>query len=232
MDRRESLKLLLAGGLGSGLLATASCTPEEKADLETLIGEYGRTPEEKVVDEKLMAERFFTDKELATIAILSDIILPADESSGSATDAGVPDFIEFMVKDAPSFKTPLRGGLMWLDAESRKRFGRDFAEVTDAEKMAIVDDIAWPDTARPEMIHGVRFFNRMRNLVASGYFTTRMGFDVLGYKGNTPGVWDGVPEEVLKKHGFAYDEKTLRECLDPATRTKIIEWDDRGNIVG
>lgn len=232
MDRRESLKLLLAGGLGTGLLATASCTPKEEAELNAMIGEYGRTPEEKAVDEKLMADRFFTDAEMAAIAVLSDIILPADESSGSATDAGVPAFIEFMVKDIPSFKTPLRGGLMWLDIESRKRFGKDFVSISEAERLQIVDDIAWPDTARPEMIHGVRFFNRMRNLVASGYFTTRMGFDVLGYKGNTPGVWDGVPEEVLKKHGFAYDEKTLRECLDPATRTKIIEWDDRGNIVG
>lgn len=232
MDRRESLKLLLAGGLGTGLLATASCTPEEKADLDALIGDYGRTPEEKVVDGNLMADRFFTDVELATIAVLSDIILPADDQSGSATEAGVPAFIEFMVKDMPSFKTPMRGGLMWLSTESRKRFGNDFVSISDAEQIQIVDDIAWPDTARPEMIHGVRFFNRMRNLVASGYFTTRIGFDVLGYKGNIPGVWDGIPDEVLKKHGFAYDEKTLRECLDPATRTKIIEWDDLGNIVG
>lgn len=232
MDRREHLKLLLTGSMGAGLLASAACSPQEKKELDAIVSDYGRTPEEKAVDEALHSKTFFTKRELAMVAILSDIILPADESSGSATEAGVPEFIEFMMKDIPSFQTPIRGGLMWLDSQCVNRFGKEFTDCDVSERMQVIEDIAWPDTAKPEMIHGVRFFNRMRNLVASGYFTTRMGFDVIGYKGNIPGVWDGVPDEVLAKHGLAYDEKTLKDVLDPALRGKIVEWDEKGNIIG
>jgi hypothetical protein len=225
MDRREHLKLLLTGSIGAGLLSAAACTPDEKAELDALAGGgYGRTPEEARRDADLKADTFYTPHEMATIAILVDIIIPRDEVSGSATDAGVPGFIEFITKDMPSYKIPMRGGLMWLDIESRARFGSDFVAATAAQRMELVDDIAWPETAAPAMMPGVRFFNRIRGLAATGFYTTRMGFDDLGYKGNTPNEWDGVPPEVLAKHGLSYDNPWKDRYLKKEDRYTPVQW--------
>lgn len=235
MDRREHLKLLLAGSFGAGLFMT-SCTKEDREKSEEIIERgagfgYGRTDEEKKRDRRIHEETFFTDAEMEMVEILSDIIIPADEESGSATDAGVPDFIEFMMKDYPSFQVPTRGGLMWLNNECNRRFGKTFVECSESERMEVIDDIAWPDEADEDMLYGVRFFNRMRDLVSTGFFTSEMGVEYLGYEGNRPGFWDGVPEEVLKKHGFEYDQKTMDETIKAEDRHRVAEWDEYGNIV-
>lgn len=146
--------------------------------------------------------QFFSAHELATIAVLADIIIPADDVSGSATDAGVPDFIEFMVKDIPSYQTPMRGGLKWLDVQCQRRYGNVFAECESAQQLQLVDEIAYPAKAKPEMAQGVAFFDLMRNLTSSGFFTSEIGVKDIGYVGNKPGVWDGVPDDVLEAHGF------------------------------
>lgn len=235
MDRREHLKLLLAGSVGAGLFMT-SCTDEDRKISEAIINRengfgYGRTEEEKEYDRRLHSTTFFTDSEIEMIEILADIIIPADEESGSATDAGVPDFIEFMMKDMPQLQVPTRGGLMWLNNECNKRFDKIFTECSELQRLELIDDIAWPDEADPDMMFGVRFFNRMRDLVSTGFFTSRIGVEYLGYKGNTPGFWDGVPEDVLHKHGFTYDQKTLDECIKAEDRYRIAEWDDDANLI-
>jgi gluconate 2-dehydrogenase gamma chain len=109
MDRREHLKLLLAGGAGAGLFMATGCTEEDQRISEEIIREnggygYGRTDYEKEIDERIHAEQIFTEREFEMVKVLADIIIPADEESGSATDAGVPDFIEFMMKDHPPFQ--------------------------------------------------------------------------------------------------------------------------------
>lgn len=235
MNRRDNLKLLFTGSLASGFLLT-NCAPEDKAvDFSPKIGggtPGGRTAEEIAYDQRLLSETFFTDEERKKLDVLVDIIMPADSESGSATDAGVPDFIEFMMKDYTPYQTPMRGGLMWLDHFSDDLFGKKFLELSNSERMEIIDLIAWPDKAKPEMEGGVKFFNMLRNLTSTGYFTSEIGFKYLGYKGNTPNVWDGVPDEVMKKHGFAYEEKYLSQYLKPDERGKIAEWDDEGNLIG
>jgi len=115
---------------------------------------------------------------------------------------GVPDFIEFIVKDIPSHKLPMRGGLKWLDVYAQKKFGKVFIEIADENKISIIDEIAYPSKAKPEVSQGVSFFNLMRDLTSSGYLTTKEGLQFLGYEGNRPGVWTGVPPDVLKEHGF------------------------------
>jgi gluconate 2-dehydrogenase gamma chain len=150
--------------------------------------------------------RFFTAAEMATVAVLADMVIPADERSGSATDAGVPDFIDFMMTDTRDRNLPLRvrGGIAWIDAESRRRFGHDFVDASVAEREQLVDDIAWPQRARPEMSHGVAFFSTFRDLVASGFWSSEMGVRDLQYMGNTAiGRWDGCPPEALRKLGVA-----------------------------
>ncbi|MEM8890054.1 MAG: gluconate 2-dehydrogenase subunit 3 family protein, partial [Bacteroidota bacterium] len=191
MDRRESLKNILLGTIAGATVAGAATSCEVPAKVEeqkTPEKEkyYGRTPEEIEYDKKVMAEIFLVEHELETIAILCDIILPATATAGSATDAGVPGFIEFIVKDLPTHQLPMRGGLMWLDGEANKRFNKLFKAATPEEQIQIVDDIAYPDpdNKKPAMAYGFKFFNLMRNLTMTGYYTTRMGFDELGYKGN------------------------------------------------
>lgn len=226
MDRREHLKLLLAGSVGTGLLMNTSCSEEDRETSEEIIAKssYGRTEEERLRDERLHKETFFTEEERKTVEVLCDIIIPADKVSGSATEAGVPDFIEFMMKDIPSMQVPTRGGLMWLNNQSKKSFGNLFVNCTREEQLELIDKIAYPDNAQPEMGYGVRFFNRMRNLTATGFFTSEIGIEDLGYEGNRTNFWDGVPEEVLERHGLSYDKKTLEECLKPEERSKVVEW--------
>ena len=94
---------------------------------------------------------------MATITLLGDIIIPKDEVSGSASDAKVPAFIEFIVKDKPEHQTPLRGGLRWLDVQCLNRFGKAFKDCEHAQQMEMVDEIAWPKKAKPEMLRGSLF---------------------------------------------------------------------------
>jgi len=235
MDRRENIKVLLAGTVATGFLLTTGCKEDKAAETVAKGAEnlsYGRTAEEKLVDQKLMAETFFTEKEKKMVTILSDIIIPKDEVSGSASEAGVPDFIEFMMKDYPKFQTPMRGGLMWLENQSLAEYDKPFADLSSEQQLVLVDRIAWPDTAEGEAKNGVPFFNLLRNLTCTGFFTTEMGIKDVGYVGNRPNQWDGVPDEVLKKYGLSYDEKTLSQCLKVEDQQKIAQWDDKGNLIG
>ncbi len=233
MDRRETLKSLLLGSMAAGALV--SCK-EEVAVKEVLPeateSNYGRTEKELERDAKLMESGpSFTTDELETIAILCDIILPATTSAGSATEAEVPAFIDFIVKDMPYHRIPIKGGLMWLNIESNKRFGKVFKDISKSQQTGIVDDIAYPDKATPEMRPGVTFFNKMRDLTLTGYFTSKMGIKALGYQGNSPNVWDGVPAEVLKDHDVDYDPKWVAKCLDVSKRMDTAKWDDDGNLL-
>ncbi|MET3875148.1 gluconate 2-dehydrogenase subunit 3 family protein [Chitinophaga sp. OAE865] len=231
MDRRESLKALALGTLSVGtILSATSCgdnkTTADKNDHPNVkTPGYGRTPEEVLRDKALMDQKFFTDAEMKTITILADIIIPADEHSGSASDAKVPEFIEFIVKDIPEHQLPMRGGLRWLDMQCAKRYNKSFAECSPEQRIEVVDLIAYPAKAAPENSQGVAFFNRMRNLTATGFFTSKMGIKDLNYVGNTPNEWDGVPADVLKQYGYAYDEKTLATCLKIEDRGKLMTWD-------
>jgi len=232
MNRRDTIKSLLLGSVATGL-ALNGCVPNtSKAEIkEATLSLYGRTTAEKERDKKVLAEEYLNEHELATIAVLCDIILPANDSFGSATNAGVHEFIEFIVKDLPSHKIPIRGGLMWLDNFSNKNYGNEFISCTNTEQLEICDQIAYPNKTKPELKQGEKFFTRMRNLTLTGYYTSKMGIEDLGYKGNTPNVWDGVPEEVLKDHNLAYDKEWLTKCIDQSTRNNMAEWDDKGNLI-
>src|SRR5690606_4729892 len=225
MNRRENLKLLFTGSLASGFLLTTGCAPDTKSvEHKPVLGNssgYGRTPEEIIYDDQLNSSTFFTDEERKKIELLVDIIIPADDKSGSATEAGVPDFIEFMMKDMPGYQVPMRGGLLYLDYRADELFETNFLEATAAQRLQIIDEIAYPDKAAAEMEGGVRFFNMLRNLTATGFFTSRMWFDDLGYVGNQPNVWDGVPQHVLDKYGVQYEEKYAKIYLDTITRNKL-----------
>jgi hypothetical protein len=153
--------------------------------------------------------KFFTLAEWAAVRALADAVIPRDERSGSATDALVPEFIDFILddplaepRDRERLQTQVRGGLAWLDRECRGRLGRPFVECAAGERTAVLDDIAWPEKARPEMSPGAAFFTLFRDLVASGFWSSRMGVEDLQYAGNTfVAEWKGCPPEVVARIG-------------------------------
>ena len=215
MDRRKYLKTLAVSSVGAVTLLQ-SCDPKPKEAAKEIAAPsftIDRTPAELEREKKLLSEKFFDDHEMKTISILADIIIPKDETSGSATDAGVPAFIEFIAKDMPDYQTPLRGGIKWLDIQTLKRFNSDFASCTPEQQIELVDEIAFPEKAKPEFKQGVSFFNTMRDLTACGFFTSEIGIKDLGYVGNRPNQWDGVPADVLAQYGVKYDERTLAESV-------------------
>ena len=211
MDRRKSIKAMILGTVSTAVLVEAC---KSSATTVAEVNMDDRMQEEKDYLVKVKAQpNFFTEHEMATITLLSDIIIPKDAVSGSATDAKVPEFIEFIVKDMPDHQVPMRGGLKWLDLHSYKKHTKAFTECSSKEQIAIVDEIAYPQKAAPELAQGVSFFNKMRDLVTTGFYTAEIGVKDLGYMGNVPNMWAGVPDDVLKQHGFAYTEKELKECI-------------------
>lgn len=152
--------------------------------------------------------RFFTAHEYETVRLLADLIIPSDARSGSATDAGVPEFIDFVLAEGhdENRRLAVRGGLAWLDIECRERFGHDFIDCSDPQRTYLLDQIAWPERAPRAMGHGVRFFTSFRNLVASGFWSSKMGVEDLRYMGNT-GIaeWTGCPPEQLRRLGVRYE---------------------------
>jgi gluconate 2-dehydrogenase gamma chain len=101
----------------------------------------------------------------------------------------------------------MRGGLRWLDLKCVSRYGNPFAKCTKEQQIDMVEQIAYPGKKVPsDMTQGVAFFTYMRNFVMGGFYTSKMGIDDLGYVGNTPNKWEGVPEDVLKQYGLSYDE--------------------------
>lgn len=215
MDRRKSIKALMIGTVGAGVLVEA-CTSADKKNIASSADAAlaDRMQEEKAYLAKIEKEpKFFTEHEMATITVLGDIIIPKDEVSGSASEAKVPEFIEFIVKDMPSHQTPLRGGLRWLDLHCYKLYEKAFVNLSTAQQIEVVDSIAYPNKAPKEFAQGVAFFNTMRDLVTTGFYTTEMGVKDLGYVGNAPNQWNGVPDDVLKQYNMAYTEKELKECV-------------------
>jgi hypothetical protein len=228
----------------AGGLVLESCVSESKEAVEQKLWEYqyGRTPEEQAYDEELLGQQFFENNELEKIKRLANLILPPTEEKlgnldfpptvgGTIEEAKVPEFIEFMAKDFPSIQTQMRGGLMWLDNHTNKTYGNDFINCSEDQQLQVLDQIAYPDPDASEQKQEVKFFSLVRNLVMTGYFTSEAGIKELGYQGNQPNVWDGVPEDVLKDHGMSYDKSWLPKFVDQSKRNDQAEWDEEGNLI-
>ena len=204
MNRRDSLKAIGITALSSAVLVAACKTEKTPAvvDKDSLKETAGREDFEMERIKKLQSETYFDEHEMKTITVLADIIIPADKVSGSASDAEVPAFIEFIVKDIPSHQLPMRGGLKWLDMHCFSAYEKAFIDCSAAQQLELVNKIAYPEKATPDMQQGVVFFNLMRSLTASGFYTTKIGIKDIGYVGNTPNIWEGVPADVLKQYGL------------------------------
>jgi hypothetical protein len=214
VSRRDVVKML-------GLVPLAGVLEWSGADVERAARFVGTLEEEPA---QQFTPKFFTADEYRTVRVLVDYVIPRDARSGSATDAKVPEFMDFMYSDplqntSEQTKTAVKTGLAWLDAESTKRFSKRFVAASDAERRQILDDIAWPAKARPEMAAGVTFFNRFRDMTASGFFSSAIGWKDLPYIGNVAvAEWKGCPEPALRKLGVSYDLMNTRIPVQDGTR--------------
>lgn len=190
LDRRDLLRMLAAAPLPAALGWSSATVERAVREVRRAAGTQGG-----------YRPRFFSAEEWETVRILADLIIPRDDRSGSATDAQAPEFIDYVLSEGSlSNQTATRGGLAWLDRECRARWSRPFRELAAGERTALLDQIAWPARAGPEMSQGVAFFTRLRDQVAGAFWSSRIGVDDLGYQGNTfVARWTGCPEAQLRK---------------------------------
>jgi hypothetical protein len=199
LSRRETVKILATAPLALSFgFSLAGC--DRAARSARQLGNSGFEP------------AFFTPHELETVRVLVDLIIPRDERSGSATDAKVPEFMDFMMADKdtkPKGRSAMRNGLAWLDRESHQRSGQSFVDASGRQRAELLDEIAWPGRAKPEMQPGVTFFNSFRDLTASGFWSSEMGVKDLQYRGNAfVPEWKGCPEAALRKVGVRYEDQS------------------------
>lgn len=207
ISRRRALTILGATAL-AGPAALAQQPAQQRPRSTAAAPTQARPPQQP------QQRRFFTAHEFRTVRVLGDDVIPRDARSGSASDAGVPAFIDFHLSvEETSAETRLawRGGLRWLDTEARRRFGKAYALASEAQRHAILDDIAYPDRVEPAMRPGAAFFTRFRDMCAAGFFSSAAGWKDLEYIGNTfVPVWNGCPEPALAKLGVSYDLMDVR----------------------
>lgn len=200
VSRREALRALAVLPAAGAMALAPVATGVDRAN---------RWAEFLAADGPALAPRFFTAHEWATARMLADYIIPRDARSGGAVDAKVPEYMDYLLAESsarPQDRVAMRGGLAWLDEESRRRTGTSFVAATDANRRAILDDIAFPDKAPRAMSAGVAFFSMFRDMTASGFFSSAIGWQDLRYVGNTfVPEWRGCPPAALDKLGVSYD---------------------------
>lgn len=155
---------------------------------------------------------FFTAAETALLGRLADMIIPSDDKSGSATDSGALVYMDFVVgESSPKTQQAWRDGLKWYDEECQRRFGKVFVECSVQQRKEILDAVAWPDQTNDALKAQGQFFNRLRDLTASAFFSSKMGVHDLGYMGNVPNPdWQGAPKAALDELGVSYAEWDLK----------------------
>jgi gluconate 2-dehydrogenase gamma chain len=208
VTRRRALQILGAVPVAAALGAQQQA-PQQQKPLTPGVTSQTPTPPSAPLVAGHPGYRFFNAHEGKTASILADHIIPRDEHSGSATDAKVPEYLDYLLSEKEaslSTQTAIRGGLAWLDGECNKRFGKTFISASDVQRRQVLDDIAFPSKARPEMSYGVSFFNRFRDMTASGFYSSAIGWQDAKYIGNVfnPG-YDGCPPAALRKLGVSYD---------------------------
>ena len=180
ISRRDLLKSLSLTSVAGPMLRLVSLEAAERAH---------RTLE---ADEALhlpggYSPKFFTARQYETLRALCQAIIPPDEESGGAIEAGAPEFIDLLTSENEQLQLQLGGGIMWLDSTCSERYGQSYLECTPGQQKEILDLIAFRKNAEkiPRLNPGVEFFSTLRKFTADGFFTSKIGMQYLGYIGNT-----------------------------------------------
>lgn len=189
ISRRDVLRTLAIGAAGGSVLQVIPLQAAEmahqavrKEKAAALAGKY--------------APKYFTAKQYETLTSLCDTIIPKDERSGGAVEAGAPEFIDLLTSENPEFQNRLGGGLMWLDSYCLDHYGKLYMETTPEQRKEIIELIAYRKNAKanPELHQGVAFFAFLRNMTCDGFYTSKIGIEDLQYIGNvTRSEWPGCP---------------------------------------
>ena len=200
ISRRDALQGLLA--IPAGLALSPETLERARTHVDEALGAQG-TAAQPAAQPAAYVPKQFTPDEWRLVRLLVNYVIPRDGRSGSATEAGVPEFMDFILGEYASNRTWMKDGLGWMNAECRRRFAKGFVSCTDVQRRAVLDAIAYPKKAAASVRAGVEFFNRFRNMTASGFYSSRVGVADLGYIGNRPvAKWEGTPPEVMKKLGL------------------------------
>lgn len=221
VTRRRALQVLAAGAAGAAALSSASCGPGDGDGPPADGASTGDSPRQPVgnplaagtpTDPDLIApvvpwDLVLTDDELETLAALCDVIIPGDERSPSASSVGAHEFIDEWVS-APydgnrNDLVQIRGGVQWIEREAQQRFQSPFPALSLDQQHEICDDICYQPNAAPDFQFGARFFDRVRDLTSTAFWTTDEGMGDLGFVGNRAmPAFEGPPQEVLDLLGL------------------------------
>jgi hypothetical protein len=211
MDRRTSLKWMLSALAAFPALTRRSEAAEPvsltTAYVATGTG-YGTDPDlSRLYKAGELWPLTFTPEQRVTAAVLSDLIVPADAISPSASQVGIVDFLDEWISapypEQQRDKGLVLAGFQWLAAQSQDRFGKSFAALAEPQQRAICDEISYVPRTRPEYSAAAAFFARYRDLTAGGFYTTAIGRKDLQYVGNTPSTsFPGPPPDVLRRVGL------------------------------
>jgi hypothetical protein len=217
IDRRLAIKWILAAGAGAALARpfrlSGADPAEDPAPAPHGEGGYGTDP--SLMKEYKPGDYWpltLTQAQRRDVAALCDLIVPAEGSWPSASSVGVVDFVDEWVS-APypgnvEDRKTITDGLAWVASESAKRFGGAFAAAGPAQQGVLCEEMAAPAPEASAMHPVSRFFRRLRDLTASGYFTTPVGMKDLGYVGNVPlAKFDGPPADLVARMGLADEVK-------------------------
>lgn len=189
ISRRDALRSLALGIAGGSVLQVI---PLEAAELahQAVRKERASAPAGNYTP------KYFSAKQYETILSLCDAIIPKDERSGGALQAGAPEFIDLLTSENEEFQLALGGGLMWLDNHCIDRYGKVFMESAPEQRKELLDLIAFRKNAKkdPVLSQGVAFFAFLRKMTCDGYYTSKIGIEDLQYMGNvTRSEWPGCP---------------------------------------
>ena len=212
--RRELIKALAFAVVATGGIIedaeAAQHVHEEAVSKAKATGTYG--PKE------------MSAAEFKTLGRLAELIVPADDVSGSALDAGAPAFIDLLCSQNKQLAAIYHGGLAWLDAEMNKTYSKSFVNATVAQQTAMLDLLVDADKSERvrmgesdvvkrsdfreftdytfKQVHpqaaGAKFFDWVRRMTVDAFYTSPIGMKDIGYMGNKAYSKYEVPKESLE----------------------------------
>jgi gluconate 2-dehydrogenase gamma chain len=180
ISRRDALRNLAIGAAGGSVLQVIPAQAamlahdlirQEKA--ASLAGTY--------------SPKFFPPHPYQTLVLLCDMIIPKDEVSEGAVEAGAPEFIDLLTSENEEYQATLGGGLMWLDNLCTDHYAHTFVECSAAQQKEALDLIAYRENASKDasLSQGIAFFAKLRLMTCDGFYTSKIGIEDLKYIGNT-----------------------------------------------
>jgi gluconate 2-dehydrogenase gamma chain len=188
ISRRDVLRALAAGAVGGSVLQVI---PAKAAEYAHQLVQKERSAAGKYTP------KFFNAHQYETLKTLCDTIIPKDEKSGGAVQAGAPEFIDLLTSENEEFQLALGGGLMWLDSHCVDQYGKLYLDCATELQKEMLDLIAFRKNAKKDasLSQGVAFFSFLRDMTCDGFYTSKIGIEDLQYIGNVPrSEWPGCPD--------------------------------------